>query len=218
MIDQAKLQDVLRCYKRDFISFMWNDKDYKRWNDEKFKWEAVQCFKDHWAIDAEDFSLMLKQSLAKTKNLLATAGHFPRGMIEGFAQSAPEEVRAMFIALFDENRDVYERIYEFRQQGAVLLSKYGGNAKNHYQYENAITTYLWLRYPEKYYIYKFSIAQKVAEILDVGYQFKMGAYADNIRSFLKMYDEISAALKEDAELVKLFKDNLTDTQSPPTSP
>ena len=214
MIDQAKLQDVLRCYKRDFVSFVWNDKDYKRWNDEKFKWEAVQCFKDHWAIDAEDFSLMLKQSLAKTKNLLATAGHFPRGMIEGFAQSAPEEVRAMFIALFDENRDVYERISEFKQQSSVMLEKYGGDAKQHYQYENAICTYLWLRFPDKYYIYKYSTVQKVAQILVADYRFNKGAYADNIRNFLKMYDEISAALKEDAELVQKFKENRTDSCYP----
>lgn len=42
----------------------------------------------------------------------------------------------------------------------------------------------------------------------------MGAYADNIRNFLKMYDEISAALKEDAKLVKLFKENRTDSCYP----
>ena len=40
MIDQKKLQDVLRCYKRDFVSFIWNDKDYNRWNEEKYKWES----------------------------------------------------------------------------------------------------------------------------------------------------------------------------------
>lgn len=47
MIDQAKLQDVLKHYKQDFVSFKWNDKDYKRWNEEKYKWEAVAWFQEH---------------------------------------------------------------------------------------------------------------------------------------------------------------------------
>lgn len=211
MIDQAKLQDVLRCYKRDFVSFIWNDKDYKRWNDEKFKWEAVKCFQEHWNVNAEDFAEMLKNALSRTSKLLVSVNNFPRGMIEGFAKSAPEEVRAMFIDLYDEGKDVYERINAFKLQSAVMLKKYGGDAKQHYQYENAICTYLWLRYPDKYYIYKYSILQKVSEILASDYHFKQGAYADNIRNFLRMYDEISAALKEDTELVDLFKANLTDS-------
>lgn len=61
----------------------------------------------------------------------------------------------MFIALFDENKDVYERMNAFKLQASILLERYGNGAAQHYQYENAISTYLWLRYPDKYYIYKF---------------------------------------------------------------
>ena len=46
------------------------------------------------------------------------------------------------------------------------------------------------------------------------YRFKKGAYADNIRNFLKLYDEISVVLKEDTELVNLFQSQLTDTCYP----
>ncbi len=211
MIDRAKLQDVLRCYKRDFVSFMWNGKEYTWWKNEQYKWKAVKHFQEHWDVNAENFAEMLKAALSKTSNLLVSVNNFPRGMIEGFAKSSPEEVRSMFIDLYDEGKDVYERINAFKQQSAVMLKKYGGDAKQHYQYENAICTYLWLRYPDKYYIYKYSILQKVSEILASDYHFKQGAYADNIRNFLRMYDEISAALKEDTGLVDLFKANLTDS-------
>ena len=51
----------------------------------------------------------------------------------------PEKVRAMFIALYDENRDVYERIENFKRQADELLK--GSQAMSHYQDENAITTY-----------------------------------------------------------------------------
>lgn len=131
-------------------------------------------------------------------------------MMSEFAKAAPEEVRAMFITLFDESRDVFERMDEFKHQSSVLLEKYGNGAAQHYQYENAISTYLWLRYPDKYYIYKFSEVKTVASELESDYQFRKGAYAENIRNFLNLYDEISAALKEDAELVNLLHSHLTD--------
>lgn len=206
MFDHSKFADVLVAYKQNFVS--------KQWGDEKYKWEAVKWFQDNWDVNAPDFAEMLNRSLDKTFNLLASNNNFPKGMIVGFAKSAPEEVRAMFIALFDESKDVFERMDAFKMQSSILLEKYGNGAAQHYQYENAISTYLWLRYPDKYYIYKFGEVKTVASELESDYRFKKGAYADNIRNFLKLYDEISAALKEDTELVNLFQSQLTDTCYP----
>ena len=206
MFDQFRMKDVLVAYKQNFVT--------KQWGDEKYKWEAVKWFQDNWDVNAPDFAEMLNRSLDKTFNLLASNNNFPKGMIVGFAKLAPEEVRAMFIALFDESKDVFERLDAFKMQSSILLEKYGNGAAQHYQYENAISTYLWLRYPDKYYIYKFGEVKTVASELESDYRFKKGAYADNIRNFLKLYDEISAALKEDTELVNLFQSQLTDTCYP----
>lgn len=203
MFDKFRLKDVLVKYKQDFIS--------TQWANEKYKWEAVKCFQDNWDVNAADFADMLTCSLAKTYNLLASMNNFPARMITVFAKIAPEEVRSMFLALFDEGKDVYERIDAFKMQSSILLEKYGNGAGQHYQYENAISTYLWLRYPDKYYIYKFSEIRTVADELESNYRFKKGAYADNIRSFYKLYDEICEELKQDTELVSLFRSQLTDT-------
>ncbi|MCI5668752.1 MAG: EVE domain-containing protein [Oscillospiraceae bacterium] len=206
MFNQFRLKDVLVEYKKNFVS--------KQWGDEKYKWEAVKWFQDNWDVNAPDFAEMLNRSLDKTFNLLASNNNFPKGMIVGFAKAAPEEVRAMFIALFDESKDVFERMDAFKFQSSILLEKYGNGAAQHYQYENAISTYLWLRYPDKYYIYKFGEVKTVANELEADYRFKKGAYADNIRNFLRLYDEISLTLKEDTELVNLFQSQLTDTCYP----
>lgn len=206
MFEQFRLTEVLVQYKQNFVS--------KLWGEEKYKWEAVKWFQDNWDVNAPDFAEMLNRSLDKTYNLLASANNFPKGMIVGFAKSAPEEVRAMFLSLYHESKDVYERINAFKMQSTVLLEKYGNGAAQHYQYENAISTYLWLRFPDKYYIYKFGEVKTVASELESDYRFKKGAYADNIRNFLKLYDEISVALKEDTELVNLFQSQLTDTCYP----
>lgn len=202
MFNKSILEKVLAQYKQDFV--------LTQWKNENYKWKAVKQFQDNWDVNASDFSEMLSRSLEKTYNLLASANNFPKGMMSEFAKAAPEEVRAMFIALFDESRDVFERMDEFKHQSSVLLEKYGNGAAQHYQYENAISTYLWLRYPDKYYIYKFSEVKTVASELESDYQFRKGAYGENIRNFLNLYDEISAALKEDAELVNLLHSHLTD--------
>ena len=135
-------------------------------------------------------------------------------MIVYFAKAAPEEVREMFIALFDESRDILERMDLFKYRSSILLEKYGNGAAQHYQYENAISTYLWLRYPDKYYIYKFSEVKTVANVLEANYRFKKGAYADNIHNFLQLYDEISMFIMNDRELVYLFQSQLTDIYYP----
>lgn len=206
MFDKFRLKDVLAHYKQNFVS--------TQWGNEKYKWEAVKWFQDNWDVNAQNFPEMLSRSLDKTFNLLASINNFPRRMIVSFSRAAPEEVRAMFIALFDENKDVYERINAFKLQSSILLERYGNGVAQHYQYENAISTYLWLRYPDKYYIYKFGEVKNVANELETDYRFKKGAYADNIHNFLRLYDEISLALKEDTELVNLFRSQLTDTCYP----
>ena len=162
MFDKLRLKEVLVQYKKDFLP--------KHWEDEKYKWEAVKCFQDNWDVNAEDFADMLSRSLSKTYNLLVSAHYFPERMITGFAKTAPEEVRAMYIDLFDETTEVYERIDAFKKQSSILLEKYGNGAGQHYQLENAITTYLWLRYPDKYYVYKISEVKSVSDELESDYR------------------------------------------------
>lgn len=201
MFEKFRLQNALVKYKQNFVS--------NQWGNEKYKWEAVKFFQDNWDMNAADFAAMLTLSLSKTYNLLASMNNFPARMIEKFAETAPEEVRAMFIALFDESKDVVTRITDFKDQSSILLEKYGNGAGQHYQYENAVSTYLWLRYPDKYYIYKYGEIKTVADELGSDYRFKKGAYADNLRNFYSFYDELCAEIKKDEELVSLLKSQLT---------
>lgn len=92
MFDKFRLKEILVQYKKDFLP--------KHWNNEKFKWEAVKYFQDNWDVNAKDFALMLTRALSKTGKLLTGPNNFPAGMITGFAKTAPEEVRAMYIELF----------------------------------------------------------------------------------------------------------------------
>ena len=206
MFDKFRLKAVLVEYKKCFMQ--------TQWPDEKYKWEAVKCFQVNWDVNSDDFTYMLAKALSQTGNLLASVNNFPARMITKFAEIAEEEVRAMFIELFDESKDVYERISNFKQKSNSLLERYGNGAAQHYQYENAICTYLWLRYPDKYYIYKLSEIKAVSSELESDYTFKKGAYADNIRNFLAFYNEICAELKQDDELKNLLASQITGTCYP----
>ena len=208
MFDKIRLKEVLVEYKKQFVQ--------KQWPDENFKWEAVKCFQDNWDVNADDFSGMLKKSLSKTDALLASPNNFPAQMIIKFAEIVPEEVRSMFLVLFDESRDVYERIDTFKQKSYGLLERYGSGAKHHYQKENPICTYLWLRYPDKYYVYKFREVKAVSDELQSDYIFKTGDYTNNIRNFLVFYNEICAELQQDEELKNMLASQITETHYPDT--
>ena len=208
MFDKFRLKEAVVEYKKRFVQ--------TQWPDEKYKWEAVKCFQVNWDVNADDFAQMLTKSLSQTGNLLASVNYFPARMITKFAEIAQEEVRAMFIDLFDETKDTYERIDSFKQKSNILLEKYGNGAAQHYQYENTICTYLWLRYPDKYYIYKLSEIKAVSSELESDYIFKKGAYADNIRNFFAFYDEICEELQQDDELKNLLASQISGTCYPDT--
>lgn len=207
MINKEALQQFLTRYKENFVK--------SGWEEEKYKWEAVKCFQTNWNVNAQDFPSMLEASLAKTKNLLASSNYYPMKMITIFSKEDPEKVRAMFIDLYDESRDVAERMISFKENSINLLKNHdNGHLLQHYQQENAVSTYLWLRYPDKYYIYKLSEIKKVSSRLESSYSFKKGSYADNIRNFFSFYDEICEELKKDEELRKLFASRLTESCYP----
>ena len=204
MFNKEKLREIVELYKEQFPQW---------WIDEKFKWQAVKYFQENWDINASDFTEMINRTLDANVyySLFVSANHFPSAMIKGFAEKEPETIRSMFIDLFDESKDVFLRIDQFKLKSKGLNSKYSEAGKSHFQDENTISTYLWLKYPEKYYIYKFSEVREVASVLESDYKFKKGAYEYNIRNSIKFYDEICEELSKDAELIEMFRSLLDDS-------
>lgn len=201
MIDRQSLDEVLTQYKENFPS---------HWEEEKYKWEAIKCFQDNWDVNAQDFPAMLSKSLSKTENLLAANYDFSRKMIEFYAEQNPEEVRSMFMQLFDEKIDLIERINGFIARSDRLLETYGPEGKQHYQKDGTITTYLWLRYPDKHWIYRYKQTRDFAIRLKSDHVIKKGNAANNIRECNALYTEARDAIAQDSELVDMFRAALTD--------
>ena len=200
-IDQTKLQELIGKYKADFETNIPN---------ELYKWKAVKCFQDNWDINAENFAEMLSRSLSKTGNLLATRSTFPRRMIKHYAKSYTEEVRNLFIVLFDDDRSLFERIEEFKKGIDLIHEKWDVEGKkNHYQTDNVISTYLWLRFPDKYYIYKPSIAQILFKELNVNIKLR-GMGTNAIIETYNIYNVIAETLSEDMAYRGMLDNAQTD--------
>ena len=212
MLNRDKLDIILSSNKKRFKE-LFNGKSKN--DGEKYKWVAVKRFQDVWDINDPDFLDMFMKATDKTFNLLASMNNLPRGMIKEFATKDPEAVREMFINLYDESKDVTERIRAFSAAADEIKDKYNpGSGQQHYQGVNAISAYLWLRYPDKYYIYKYSEISKATKITESDFIAKKGYALENFVPGLDFYGEICKAISEDAELVQMLKDEIDDTCYP----
>ena len=205
MIDNLTLDTILSEYKTFLGSEKWKEQ-------ESYKWKAVKTFQDNWDIDAENLPDMLTRALGDTLNLLDTVNNFPRGMMIRFAEKDADEVRKMFNDLFDEERPLYGRMTAFKAKSQELLDAYFEKGLNHYQGEHAISVYLWLRYPDKYYIYQYSLVKEAAKRLKTGLVFKKGRYEENINLFMNFYDELCGIIQKDQALRDLLNNALADSQ------
>ena len=202
MIDSNKIFSIIEGYKEYFPV---------HWEDEKYKWEAVKHFQDNWDIEAKNFGEMFKKATDKTFNLLASGYAYPRGMILEFANVDDNAVREMFRNLFDEDSDLAQRIETFINTSEEIRAKYdNGTWKKHYQNTNSVSTYLWLMYPDKYYIYKYELYKAVADELDDTYTPKRNGSVQNMIDGFKMYDEICDVLKADNNIRHMLHEAVTD--------
>jgi hypothetical protein len=193
------LKQYIANYKQNF--------DYID-KEEIYKWKAVKHFQDNWDINATNFPGMLKNSIKKTVNLLKSGQYFPLRMIMNYAEKQPEKVRHIFANLYDEEKDIEERINNFQNSVNQINDKFYPS-KNTYQDHRAIIVYLTLRYPEIYYLFKFEMYKTFAQKLDLIFKPKAGK-TETIRHFNKVCNIVRHYISQDQELLKLHKDRITN--------
>lgn len=185
---------LLARYKADLPKF---------WEDEKYKWEAVQHFQDNWDIDAEDFGAMFAEATKKHYNLLLSRNYFPQGMIQGFAAVDVERTRSMFRNLYNESLDLKSRIKSFIDE-ANSLRQLDSNWKNHYQDLHAISVYLTFMYPERYFIYKYTELKNYVNNSGDNFVVRKIGKPDYLVDVIDYMESVRARLVGDEELAKLI--------------
>lgn len=196
-------EELLSFYKKSFL---------EHWGEEKYKWQAIKIFQDNWNIDADDFKTMFEKATADAHNLLDARYYYPRDSILKFIVEQLEKVKNMFKNLYDESRNLKERIDFFKSESNRILDEHNENNqnniwKNHFQDDHAISVYLWLKYPNKYYIYKYSVYTNLARKLGRKKLFKKG---EAILEGNDFFNEINVKLKQDFEIRNELKSVLSE--------
>ena len=105
-------------------------------------------------------------------------------------------------------KNFQNRIENFGKTAKELLRE-RNSEKNDYQSINVITTYLWLRYPEKYSLYKPSLAVSLANTVESSVEIK-GSPIVKAMNAIKLYDIVAKELINDEELRDLLNSELND--------
>jgi len=205
MININAVKNIISAYKQDF------DRIHK---EEIYKWKAVKCFQDNWDENAADFPAMLGRALEKAQNLLTSRNYFPKGMICELANSDAKAVKAMFMALYNELSPVTDRIENFIKDAKELRLKYGaGSWDNDYQDANAVSIYLFFKYPNKYFMYKYHKFKAFAAKIGYSDAPKKGKI-EKVENYFDMCNEILDIVKQDNELLNISKKRLTEEDYP----
>lgn len=188
------LKDIICYYKNNIKNISLN---------EIYKLEAIKCFENNWDINADDFYEMLKKSLSRSRNLLSSKNFFPKKMILYFAKKDPETVREMFVNLFNETISLSRRVQSFKNTSDILLNKYADETmKMHYQNLNVISTYLFLKFPEKYYIYREGKFKNFINKIEYGSLPRRGSF-EILQAYYEICNQILEIIKKDDEILEI---------------
>jgi len=194
-----KFREIIKSYKTNFTQIN---------NTELYKWKAFKCFQNNWNINSQNFPEMLDLSLSETKTLLGNPNYFPRRMLRLNAEKSPEEVRKLFIELYDEEKDLIGRILNFRKLFRELNKVNCPNVEGDYQDHRAVLVYLSLKYPDRYYLYKFEMFKIFAHIINFNYVPRKGNI-DNVIQFLNLCNILKEEILHDNELLVLNESRIT---------
>lgn len=196
----------------------------KKWDEihlqEAYKWRCVKQFQEVFDLSEPDLKDNFEKATSEEGNLLTSIMYFPKDMFFELAQHRCEETRVLLSFLYDENKPLEERITQYQQKFKKLTLNILDNHEvsnwekyqekkniNTYQDLRAISVYLTLKYPNRYYMFKYSVFKKAIELMGYDYDLKKGRVG-NIRDFARFCDEVRLSLEADSSLITMYEDNL----------
>ena len=159
------LKDIVTLFKNHQIQYGLNG-DSENQMQELYKWELVSKQNGHPDPNAVDFSKEINS--LEFKNLCFSS---QITAIRNFVKYEPEEYRKLFIALFDENILLQERIENFTESCKTLWDdKIKAKFTNHTSAmcdERLISCFLTFHNPQKYTFYKNDVYKNLCKLLGV---------------------------------------------------
>lgn len=185
---------------------------------EKYKWAVLKQVYDKWNWDIEDKALMFKKAfdVEGLKNLWMSGNFYPIPHTIWMFERHREETISAFNFLFNEEVDLKIRIQKFLElydKKLPELQKILPDKKIEYHSHNdlrAISLYLTLQYPEKYYLYKYGMVRAFCGKLQLP-DIKKGE-KDNLSTYFNIANQILDFIKDDSEFLNVYK-NFTNQEA-----
>ncbi|PKV75289.1 McrB family protein [Pontibacter ramchanderi] len=191
------INDLIRKYKEDLR--------LNGLQDELYKWRLLQTYRSRPNLDAADFTAEIKS--IDFANLIYGVGI---GVVHHLAKDRPEEYRACFKLLFNEELPLAERLNSFNSETLKLFRELQPNPKHsHHHDERTMATLLTYYNPDKYAFYKDSFYQKYCKLLGI----KPKKVGEKYLHYLELLDSfISEYVVTDSDLLSLV-DTLLPTDA-----
>lgn len=168
---------------------------------EIYKWELFKKFQERPNLEVDDFvneiqsinynNLVYHNAIAVRKHILLNNSN---------------DYKEALIYLFDESIDLEERIVNFQKKIKNIYVSLGQTLGHHHD-ERTISTFLSVKYPEKYPLYKNSFYKIYCEKLGIRSAPKNKKYIhyiELVNTFIQEY------ILEDTQLLKIKEDFLTE--------
>lgn len=189
---------------------------------EKYKWQAVKCFQKHFYEQRMSLETRLKFAFSDSSNLLTSRNYFPKGMLCIFAKEKEKDTQKAIDTLYNSSLDLRSRISSFMEQMESIFRRMqkegfsdwkGRTNVQSYQDTHAISIYLSMRFPDEFYIYKWSVFKQAAKILD--YRIKSKDKIDKLIEYQSFCEMVKQEILKEKECLaayhnKLDRDEFTD--------
>ena len=213
--DADRFRRLIKLYKKDFHLFRGPDGPVG--DRETYKWANLVTFQKNWDLGAEDLRGMIERSLKPSATgsgtLLDNQHEKPYGNLLRFAEFDAEAVREAFRKLYDDGANVQMAYAGFSRDMTDLLARYNEDAEQPLESDDqnpkAASIYLFFRKPERYYLYKSTVAD--------GFTKAIGAKLSNeqIKKFCEyeaLCDALLPMVVGDKGLLQLADSVLTEEQ------
>lgn len=180
---------------------------------EVYKWQAYKHFEENINYGDVSFAERLNTALEKTDNLLRAFRYLPADMIKHFSGSKPMLTQALFEHLYNEEINIMDRILAFIHGAAQLVGEMteegysDWNSKNNvasYQDVHAVSVYLSMMYPDRYYIYNYGVLKTLVQ--RIGYKITSSRPIDRFLEFQSLCDVVKGEIRKDATFVRFYKE------------
>ncbi len=208
MINQEKIKDWVREYLKHVqdISLVTHVT-----RDEGYKFLSVNNFQEHFNIDDLDLSGMIDRAILNN-NLVAGAMYFPKKMLLVYAQDYTEETRLVLRNLFDESKDVYERISDAKEAFDDINKMRNDKLKessSSYIGLRFLSLLLGYRFPDKYNALKPAEWKFFARFLDPDFSIPNRTLAGEQYRIYNLYIEALRVFLLERKEVEPIRDALT---------